>query len=283
MNSVDVPGGTAIAPSVAVALNNVAVTFERDGNSFTAVSELSLAIGHQEFVTIIGPSGCGKSTLLRVVSDLLPASQGTAEVLGGTAAAARTRRDIGFVFQDSTLLPWRTALENVSLPLEVGGETRPKAGDAMSDPRHLLALVGLSGREDALPRELSGGMRQRVAIARALVGSPRILLMDEPFGALDEITRDRLNEELLRIWQDTGTTIIFVTHSLSEAAYLGQRVVVMAANPGRIVEIIDLRLVKKDGEFARDDSRFNETVAQLRVLLSGAGEDEATAMEGGRP
>ncbi len=264
--------------SKAVALENIAVTFERDGSVLTAVDALSLDVGIREFVTIIGPSGCGKSTLLRVVSDLLPASSGSVQVLGGTAEAARTRRDIGFVFQDATLLPWRTALENVALPMEVGSGRRLKSdtvkwGGAMSDPQSLLTLVGLSGRENAMPRELSGGMRQRVAIARALAGSPRILLMDEPFGALDEITRDRLNEELLRIWQETGTTIIFVTHSLSEAAYLGQRVVVMAANPGRIVDVLDLRALKSNGEFTREDGRFGETVAQLRRLLYGAGEE----------
>jgi len=264
------PGDTVIEASKAVALKNVGVTFERDGASFTAINDVSLDVGIREFVTIIGPSGCGKSTLLRVVSDLLPSNHGTAEVLGGTAEAARTRRDIGFVFQDATLLPWRTALENVALPLEVGGETRPKSAATRSEPQRLLTLVGLSGREDAMPRELSGGMRQRVAIARALVGNPRILLMDEPFGALDEITRDRLNEELLRIWQETGTTIIFVTHSLTEAAYLGQRVVVMAANPGRIVDVMDLRAVKSQGPFTRDDSLFTETVSRLRVLLSEA-------------
>ncbi len=190
-------------------------------------------------------------------------------VLGGTAEQARRQRNIGFVFQDATLLPWRSALENVRLPLEVGGKARLSADNAMSDPHYLLDLVGLSGREDALPSELSGGMRQRVAIARALVGNPAILLMDEPFGALDEITRDRLNDELLRIWRDTGTTIIFVTHSLSEAAYLGERVVVMAANPGRIVEEMDLRAEKQNDDFEHDGNRFNETVAQLRQMLSG--------------
>lgn len=258
------PEGTA--GDRAIKLENIEVTFGSDDNVFVAVRGVSLDIGQREFVTIIGPSGCGKSTLLRVVADLLPASNGVATVLGGTAEQARLRREIGFVFQDATLLPWRTALENVALPLEVGGKTR----SGMTDPKALLALVGLSGRENALPSELSGGMRQRVAIARALVGSPRILLMDEPFGALDEITRDRLNEELLRIWQETGTTIIFVTHSLSEAAYLGQRVVVMAADPGRVVEVMDLHAVKDEGTFTRDDHRFNDIVARLRALLSNA-------------
>ncbi len=267
---------SAVLTNGAVALNKVAVTFERDGNAFVAVEDVSLDIELGAIVTIIGPSGCGKSTLLRVIADLLPASQGSVEVLGRSPGESRKLRELGFVFQDATLLPWRTAIENVRLPLQVGGGAARAAKDSMTDPRQLLELVGLGGREHALPSELSGGMRQRVAIARALVGNPRILLMDEPFGALDEITRDRLNEELLRIWQETGTTIIFVTHSLSEAAYLGQQVVVMAANPGRIVKVMDLRFLKASGNFGRDDDQFNHTISELRALLSSAQDmDEA--------
>ena len=160
-------------------------------------------------------------------------------MLGTTAHAARARRDIGFVFQDASLLAWRTALENVELPLEVGGGGKRRGA---RDPRELLALVGLSGWEKAYPHELSGGMRQRVAIARALVNDPKLLLMDEPFGALDEITRDRLNEELLRVWENTGATILFVTHSIYEAAFLGQQVLLMAARPGRVREIVPVPL-----------------------------------------
>lgn len=253
---------------VAVSLKNIDVSFERDEVRHVAITDLSIDVEDGEFVTIIGPSGCGKSTLLRVVADLLTASAGAAEVLGGSPEAARVRRDIGFVFQDPTLLPWRTALENVNLPLEVGSNRPVGAAGNSDSPAALLALVGLAGRENAMPSELSGGMRQRVAIARALVGKPRILLMDEPFGALDEFTRDRLNEELIRIWQETGTTIIFVTHSLSEAAYLGQRVVAMAANPGRIVEIMDMRSLKSASDFGRDAPLFANAVARLRDLLS---------------
>ena len=190
---------------------------------------VSLEVAAGELLTIIGPSGCGKSTLLRVVADLVPPSEGRVEVLGGTAEAARRARAIGFVFQDATLLPWRSALENVRLPLEVGGGSPTADGSA---PERLLDLVGLAERKDALPHELSGGMRQRVAIARALVTAPRLLLMDEPFGALDEIVRDRLNDELLRIWRETRTTVLFVTHSIAEAAYLGERVLVLAPTRG---------------------------------------------------
>ncbi len=254
--------------SSAVTLSDVEITFGLGAAAITAVQNVSLEIEQGELVTVIGPSGCGKSTLLRVISDLIPQSAGDVAILGGTPEDARKRRDIGFVFQDSTLLPWRTALENVALPLEVGQGKSKASADSQSEPKRLLNLVGLSGRENAMPSELSGGMRQRVAIARALVGSPRILLMDEPFGALDEITRDRLNEELLQIWRNTGTTIVFVTHTISEAAYLGQRVVVMASNPGRIVEVMDMKPLKKDSEISRDDPHFNEAVSHLRHLLS---------------
>jgi len=254
-------------------LRNVRVTFGQGEAAFTAVEDVSLKINQGELITLIGPSGCGKSTLLRIIAGLIPQSAGEIEILDGTAEDARKRRDIGFVFQDSTLLPWRSALENVALPLEVGPGKGKKSKKAMAEPKQLLEMVGLGGRENAMPRELSGGMRQRVAIARALVGSPRILLMDEPFGALDEITRDRLNEELLQIWRETGATIVFVTHTISEAAYLGQRVVVMAANPGRIIEVVDMKPFKQENKISRDDMLFNEGISHLRHLLSqGEGE-----------
>jgi NitT/TauT family transport system ATP-binding protein len=230
---------------------------------------LDLQVAEGEFLTIIGPSGCGKSTLLRVVADLLGPAAGSIEIFGDTPAAARRRRDIGFVFQDSTLLPWRTVMENLRLPDEVGKRARserkqhdgPNAAD-------LLQMVGLAGREGAYPHQLSGGQRQRVAIARALLSRPRILLMDEPFGALDEITRDRLNDELLTLWRATGMTILFVTHSIMEAAYLGERVLVLAANPGRVRALEDLRPVKADAADAiREDPGFVGSMAHLRAVL----------------
>ena len=257
----------------AAGLKNVRVTFGQGEAAFTAVENVSLEINQGELITLIGPSGCGKSTLLRIIAGLIPQSAGEVEIFGGTPEDARKRRDIGFVFQDSTLLPWRSALENVALPIEVGPGKAKNSKKAMVEPRQLLEMVGLGGRENAMPSELSGGMRQRVAIARALVGSPRILLMDEPFGALDEITRDRLNEELLQIWRETGATIVFVTHTISEAAYLGQRVVVMAANPGRIIEVVDMKPFKQENKISRDDMLFNEGISHLRHLLSqGEGE-----------
>jgi NitT/TauT family transport system ATP-binding protein len=221
-------------------------------------------VNRGELLTLLGPSGCGKSTLLRAVADLVTPSTGEIRVHGSTAAAARRRRDIGFVFQDPALLPWRSAVQNVELPLEVadGGKHKGKA-----TPRELLELVGLKGWENAFPHELSGGMRQRVSIARALVSDPKILLMDEPFGALDEITRDRLNEELRRVWRDTGTTILFVTHSIYEAAYLGQRVLMLAANPGRVREIVPVALPETRTLDIRETADFVALAAYLRRVL----------------
>ena len=177
------------------------------------------------------------------------------------------RRDIGFVFQDAALLPWRTALQNVELPLEVARGKTQGAKPARATPRELLELVGLKGSENALPHELSGGMRQRVSIARALVSDPRILLMDEPFGALDEITRDRLNEELLRLWRELGMTVLFVTHSIYEAAFLGQRVLMLAANPGRVQEIVPVTLPSDRTLAIRDTPEFVQLTAYLRRVL----------------
>jgi NitT/TauT family transport system ATP-binding protein len=248
----------------AVRMREVTVRFTTERGVVTALERVSLSIPRGGFLTLLGPSGCGKSTLLRVVSDLIAATSGDVEVLGTSASAARAKRDIGFVFQDASLLAWRTALENVELPLEVGGGGKRRGA---RDPRELLALVGLSGWEKAYPHELSGGMRQRVAIARALVNDPKLLLMDEPFGALDEITRDRLNEELLRLWENTGATILFVTHSIYEAAFLGQQVLLMAARPGRVREIIPVPLPNPRLIGMRETPQFVELAAHLRRVL----------------
>ena len=186
-------------------------------------------------------------------------------MFGLSPQEARQNRALGFVFQDAALLPWRTALQNVELPLEVGGVRGLPAG--APTPRELLKLVGLEGWEQNFPHELSGGMRQRVSIARALLGGPRLLLMDEPFGALDEITRDRLNEELRRIWQETGTTILFVTHSVYEAMFLGEQVLVMSANPGRVREIVPIDLPRDRDLAIRETEPFVRIAAKLRDLL----------------
>ncbi len=252
---------------LAVSCRAVSVRFFTDRRSVTALKGVDLDVAAGEFMSLLGPSGCGKSTFLRVVADLIAPTSGSVQVLGVTPDAARLRRDIGFVFQDAALLPWRTALQNVELPLEVArGRTQTNKA-ARATPRELLQLVGLSGSENAYPHELSGGMRQRVSIARALVTDPRILLMDEPFGALDEITRDRLNEELLRVWRELGMTVLFVTHSIYEAAFLAQRVLMLAANPGRVQEIVPVDLPPDRTLAIRETPEFVQLTAYLRRVL----------------
>ena len=258
-------GGGARA---AVECRGVSVRFTTERGTVTALDGIDLTVPQGGFLSLLGPSGCGKSTLLRVVADLVSPSSGTIRVFGEAPDAARRRRDIGFVFQDAALLPWRSALDNVALPLEVGGgKVGQREGVRARAPEELLALVGLAGWERAFPHELSGGMRQRVAIARALVYAPKILLMDEPFGALDEITRDRLNEELLQIWATTGTTILFVTHSVYEAAFLGQEVLLLAARPGRVRELVPIELTAPRRLAVRETASFVEQAARLRRVL----------------
>jgi NitT/TauT family transport system ATP-binding protein len=263
--------GTAATFSVgetadcAIDCRNASVRFVTDRRVVTAFDNVSFSVDRGGFLSVLGPSGCGKSTLLRVIADLLDPSKGTVKLFGMTPREARLQRSLGFVFQDAALLPWRTALQNVELPLEVGGVRGLPPGSPT--PRELLKLVGLEGWEHSLPHELSGGMRQRVSIARALLGGPRLLLMDEPFGALDEITRDRLNEELRRIWLETGTTIVFVTHSVYEAMFLGEQVMVMSANPGRVRDIVPIDLPRGRDSKIRETVEFIELAARLRDLL----------------
>jgi NitT/TauT family transport system ATP-binding protein len=263
----DQPGSSLDQPrdaDVSISCRDINVRFFTDRRSVTAIQGLSLDVAAGEFLTLLGPSGCGKSTLLRVVADLIKPSRGNVRVLGAAPQVARERRDIGFVFQDAALLPWRTAIQNVQLPLEIAAG---KARAGRATPRELLELVGLKGREDAYPHEMSGGMRQRVAIARALVSDPKVLLMDEPFGALDEITRDRLNEELRRVWKELNLTTLFVTHSIYEAAFLGQRVLMLAANPGRVKEIVPVTLPEDRTLDIRETREFVELAAYLRRVL----------------
>jgi NitT/TauT family transport system ATP-binding protein len=255
----------AAAGALAVECRDLTVRFVSERRAVTALERVWLTVEEGGFLTVIGPSCCGKSTLLRVIADIVQPSSGSVRVLGKTPAAARRNRQIGFVFQDAALLPWRSALDNVRLPLEVGGRREPPPGSM--GPEALLALVGLADWGKALPHELSGGMRQRVSIARALLGGPSVLLMDEPFGALDEITRDRLNEELLRIWRETGTTIVFVTHSIYEAAFLGQQVLMLAAHPGRVREIVAIDLPEPRRLSLRETPEFTAQAAHLRAVL----------------
>lgn len=250
-------------PDNAASLSQASVKF----GEFTALTDISLDIEAGDFWTILGPSGCGKSTMLRLVSDLVPPASGTVQILGKTTEAARLAREFAFVFQDATLLPWRSALKNVELPLEIGRKRGIDIPTGDRSPRELLELVGLKGREEALPHELSGGMRQRVAIARALVCQPKLLLMDEPFGALDEMTRDHLNLQLLDIWKETGTTILFVTHSIPEAIFLGQKVLMLKANPGRVKDVVEIDLPLPRKVALREAPEFNAYCGQLRKLL----------------
>jgi NitT/TauT family transport system ATP-binding protein len=229
-----------------------------------ALEDVSLSVRPREFVSLLGPSGCGKSTLLRLVSDVLAPTSGSIRVTGTTPEAARKSRAFGFVFQDATLLAWRSALQNVLLPLEISGERR----DAEARGRQLLNLVGLAGFEQSYPWQLSGGMRQRVSIARALITQPQVLLMDEPFGALDEITRERLNAELLRIWQATGTTILFVTHNSPEAVFLSDRVVVLTARPARVKLDVRIDLPRPRDPAIKETVEFARYTAALRAALS---------------
>lgn len=229
------------------------------GEPVDALTPVTLAIPEGQFLSIVGPSGCGKSTLLRIIAGLDTPSAGTL-----TIAATGVKRPIGFVFQEPVLLPWLSTLANIRFPLDTGGMARAEA-DAIA--HKLIGMVGLTGFEDALPHQLSGGMRQRAAIARALSYDPPILLMDEPFGALDLLTRDRLNDELLAIWSETKKTIVFVTHSVEEAAYLSDRVVVMSARPGRVRSVHDVDLPRPRGEATKLDPRFHQFMATFRREL----------------
>ena len=233
-------------------------------NEVVALKDINLEIQPHEFVSLIGPSGCGKSTLLRLIADLIQPTNGSVMVNGKSAAAARKDQDYGFVFQAATLYEWRTVTKNVQLPLEMMGYS---AAERSQRAQEMLELVELGGFGNHFPWQLSGGMQQRVSIARALAFNPPILLMDEPFGALDEMTRERMNLELQNIWDRTGTTIIFVTHSIPEAVFLSNRVVMLSPRPGRIAEIFDIDLPMPRTNATREDRRYFETVNQLREKL----------------
>ena len=252
-----------------VRIAGVNKTFSRGDNVVTkALEGIDLDIARGEFVSLIGPSGCGKSTLLRIVGDLTSPSSGTVVVNGKTAERARRHRDYGMVFQAPVLFDWRTVEDNVKLPLEILGQD---SATRTARAREMLELVELGDFLKHHPYQLSGGMQQRVAIARALAFQPSILLMDEPFGALDEMTRERMNSEVLRIWEQTGTTILFVTHSIPEAVFLSSRVVVMSARPGRITKVIDVDLPRPRNEDTRETRRYFELVTAVREALRAGG------------
>jgi len=264
---------TADSPTAAsvpvVRIAGVDKTFTRgDAAATRALVGIDLEIRGGEFVSLIGPSGCGKSTLLRIVGDLTSPTAGKVTVNGKTAERARRDRDYGMVFQAPVLFDWRTVEDNVKLPLEILGQD---AATRTKRAREMLELVELGDFLKHHPYQLSGGMQQRVAIARALAFQPSILLMDEPFGALDEMTRERMNGEVLRIWQQTGTTILFVTHSIPEAVFLSSRVAVMSARPGRITKVIDIDLPRPRNEDTRETRRYFELVTAVREALRGGG------------
>jgi NitT/TauT family transport system ATP-binding protein len=262
-------------------------TFETpDGATMLALDDVDLEIRSGEFVSLIGPSGCGKSTLLRLIGDLTEPTTGQVMVNGKPSRKARVDRDYGMVFQAPVLFDWRSVEENVRLPLELSGADKTARDSRV---REMLELVELTDFRRHHPFQLSGGMQQRVAIARALAFEPALLLMDEPFGALDEMTRERMNSEVLRIWSQTGITVVFVTHSIPEAVFLSTRVAVMATRPGRITRIVDIDLPQPRGVETREGRRYFELVTEVREALRGsepraAADDaalERAAAEGG--
>ncbi|MGH2467832.1 MAG: ABC transporter ATP-binding protein [Candidatus Limnocylindrales bacterium] len=259
-------------PQGVVEVAGAGKAFETSQGSVVALEGIDLSIGAGEFVSLIGPSGCGKSTLLRLIGDLTPASSGTVMINGKAAAQARRGREYGIVFQAPVLMDWRTVERNVELPLEImgvaGAERHARAAT-------MLELVELGEFGRRYPWQLSGGMQQRVAIARALAFDPRLLLMDEPFGALDEMTRERMNLELMGIWGRTRTTIVFVTHSIPEAVFLSTRVVVMSPRPGRVTTVIEIDLPQPRTSATRDSTRYFELVTQVRSALHQEGADAA--------
>lgn len=251
-----------------VSFANVGMTFNQGSPKATvALKDINLTIAPGEFVSLIGPSGCGKSTLLRLVGDLLTPTSGEIKVAGKSARQARLDQEYGMVFQAPVLLEWRTIMKNVMLPMELRKASRKEQLDRA---QQLLEMVELKGFERHYPWQLSGGMQQRAAIARALAIHPRLLLMDEPFGALDEMTRERMNLELHRIWQQTGTTVIFVTHSIAEAVFLSTRIVVMSARPGEILHVTDVALPKQRDINTREDPAFFTLETEVREWLRKA-------------
>ena len=259
------------ASSPVIEAKNLNLTFQTNDGPVHALRDVNLTIGKGEFVSFIGPSGCGKTTLLRVIADLEQPSSGTLTVNGMSPEEARRARAYGYVFQAAGLYPWRTIEGNVRLPLEIMGYTRE---DQRQRVARVLELVELKGFEKKFPWQLSGGMQQRASIARALAFDADILLMDEPFGALDEIVRDRLNEELLKLWAATGKTIGFVTHSIPEAVYLSTKIVVMSPRPGRITDVIDSTLPRERPLDIRDSAEFIAIAHRVREGLRAGHVDD---------
>ncbi len=274
------PAAAPLAASrPAVALTGVSKTFNPGtSRAVHALADITLDVAAGEFVTLIGPSGCGKSTLLRLIANLIEPTAGAVTLGGKSAAHARADQDYGMAFQQAGLFEWRTVVRNVELPLELKGWSRGRRRERAME---MLALVKLEDFSKHHPWQLSGGMQQRVAIARALAAAPALLLMDEPFGALDEMTREHMQSELLRICTDTGTSVLFVTHSIPEAVYLSDRVVVMSPRPGRVTGEVTTDLGEDRGVESREERRFFEKVTEVREMLRGIGgaTDDELAIE----
>ena len=261
-----------------VVLRDVSKSFVINGETFQALQGVSFEVGDHEIVSLIGPSGCGKSTLLRLIGGLLPRDSGEISVCGLSPGEARRQQKYSFVFQDAVLFPWRSVIRNVQLPLEIN-KTANDRKDARRRAAEMLSLVGLKGFEEASPNQLSGGMRHRVALARALIMSPPLIFMDEPFAALDEITRDKMNIETLRIWSETKASILFVTHSIEEAVFLSDRVLVFSTHPGELLADIRIELprprvleLKQDAACFKYTNEIRQILAQsLRHLIEAEG------------
>jgi NitT/TauT family transport system ATP-binding protein len=272
VRSVDVTAAAPASKRLVVDANAISLTFETADGRVDALCNVSLQIAEGEFVSFIGPSGCGKTTMLRVVADLQKPTSGTLLVNGMTAEDARLARSYGYVFQAPALFPWRTIEKNIKLPLEVMGF--PESEQKIRAERY-LSMVNLNGFERKFPWQLSGGMQQRVSIARALSFDPAMLLMDEPFGALDEIVRDHLNEQLLQLWKSTEKTVLFVTHSIPEAVFLSTKIVVMSPRPGRIIDIIDCDFPPDRSLEIRETPEFLKIAQRVRNgLRAGHSYDE---------
>jgi NitT/TauT family transport system ATP-binding protein len=260
--------------SAAVVVERTSMVFnEGRSNQVDALVDIDLVVSPRDFVALIGPSGCGKSTLLRLIANLIEPTSGTVLVNGKSARQSRLDQDYGMAFQQSGLFEWRTVRKNIELPLELKGWGKSKRRERADEMLHLVQLAEFG---DHLPWQLSGGMQQRVAIARALAAHPPLLLMDEPFGALDEMTREHMQAELLRICGAADTTVVFVTHSIPEAVYLANRVVVMSARPGRITDVIDVDLGRERDEDTREDDAFFKKITEVREAL-GRGEGRLPA------
>lgn len=252
--------------NIEIRLGNVGMVYQADSNEVTALTGVSLDIQKGEFISLLGPSGCGKTTLLRIVADLLKSTSGDVLIEGNTPETARLNRKYGMVFQSPVLYEWRTVRKNIELPLEL---MKVKKEDRKARADKMLELVGLSKFADHYPHQLSGGMQQRVGIARALAIRPEILLMDEPFSALDEFTREKLHEDLLRIWSKTNKTVLFVTHNIAEAVFLSDRVCVLSPHPGRLSAVVDINLPRPRTQDIKDTIEFTALVSKVRNSFEG--------------